>query len=104
MVRKVRVAVFSTGDELQLPGQPLADGQIYDTNRPAVHLMLQELGCEVINLGIIPDDPAKLREAFIRADQQADVVISSGAFPSARRTTPKRSSKSWGNRLLEAGD
>lgn len=78
VVRKVRVAVFSTGDELQLPGQPLADGQIYDTNRLAVHLMLQELGCEVINLGIIPDDPAKLREAFIQADQQADVVISSG--------------------------
>jgi molybdopterin molybdotransferase len=40
--------------------------------------MLQQLGCEVINLGIIPDDPAKLREAFIAADQQADVVISSG--------------------------
>ncbi|MFH2502162.1 molybdopterin molybdotransferase MoeA [Klebsiella indica] len=78
VIRKVRVAVFSTGDELQLPGQPLADGQIYDTNRLAVHLMLQALGCEVINLGIIPDDPAKLREAFIQADQQADVVISSG--------------------------
>ena len=78
VIRKVRVAVFSTGDELQLPGQPLADGQIYDTNRLAVHLMLQELGCEVINLGIIPDDPAKLREVFIEADRQADVVISSG--------------------------
>ncbi|PXW43284.1 molybdopterin molybdotransferase [Klebsiella oxytoca] len=78
VIRKVRVAVFSTGDELQLPGQPLADGQIYDTNRLAVHLMLQELGCEVVNLGIIPDDPAKLREVFIQADQQADVVISSG--------------------------
>ncbi len=78
VVRKVRVAVFSTGDELQLPGQPLGDGQIYDTNRPAVHLMLQQLGYEVINLGIIPDDPAKLRDAFIAADQQADVVISSG--------------------------
>jgi len=78
VVRKVRVAVFSTGDELQLPGQPLADGQIYDTNRLAVHLMLQELGCEVVNLGIIPDNPAKLREVFIQADQQADVVISSG--------------------------
>ncbi|VEB06878.1 Molybdopterin biosynthesis protein MoeA [Klebsiella pneumoniae] len=76
--RKVRVAVFSTGDELQLPGQPLGDGQIYDTNRLAVHLMLQQLGYEVINLGIIPDDPAKLRDAFIAADQQADVVISSG--------------------------
>ncbi|HBX3959490.1 TPA: molybdopterin molybdotransferase, partial [Klebsiella pneumoniae subsp. pneumoniae] len=54
VVRKVRVAVFSTGDELQLPGQPLGDGQIYDTNRLAVHLMLQQLGYEVINLGIIP--------------------------------------------------
>ena len=61
-----------------LPGQPLGDGQIYDTNRLAVHLMLEQLGCEVINLGIIPDDPAQLREAFIAADQQADVVISSG--------------------------
>ena len=78
VVRKVRVALFSTGDELQLPGQPLGDGQIYDTNRLAVHVMLEQLGCKVINLGIIPDDPTRLREAFIAADQQADVVISSG--------------------------
>ena len=61
VVRKVRVALFSTGDELQLPGQPLGDGQIYDTNRLTVHLMLQQLGCEVINLGIIRDNPNALR-------------------------------------------
>ncbi|HED1311507.1 TPA: molybdopterin molybdotransferase MoeA, partial [Kluyvera ascorbata] len=78
VVRKIRVALFSTGDELQLPGQPLGDGQIYDTNRLAVHLMLEQLGCEVINLGIIRDDPEQLRQTFIQADEQADVVISSG--------------------------
>ena len=78
VVRKLRVAVFSTGDELQLPGQPLAEGQIYDTNRLAVHLMLERLGCDVINLGIIRDDPQALREVFLAADRQADVVISSG--------------------------
>lgn len=78
VVRKVRVALFSTGDELQLPGQLLEAGQIYDTNRLTIHLMLQQLGCEVINLGIIPDDPGKLRAAFVDADSRADVVISSG--------------------------
>lgn len=78
VVRKPRVAVFSTGDELQLPGQPLGAGQIYDTNRLAVHIMLEQLGCEVINLGIVRDDPTALRETFRRADSEADVVISSG--------------------------
>jgi len=78
VLRKVRVAIFSTGDELQLPGQPLADGQIYDTNRLAVHLMLAQLGFDVINLGVIPDDPQKLRETFLAADREADVVLSSG--------------------------
>ena len=76
--RRIKVAVFSTGDELRLPGETLSDGQIYDTNRLAVHIMLSQLGCEVIDLGIIPDNEAALRNAFCQADQQADVVISSG--------------------------
>lgn len=78
VLRKLRVAIFSTGDELQPVGEPLAEGQIYDTNRFAVSLMLHKLGCEVIDLGIIKDDPAALRAAFTEADRQADVVITTG--------------------------
>ncbi len=76
--RKLRVAIFSTGDELRAPGETLAEGEIYDTNRLTVSLMLHKLGCEVIDLGVIADDPAALRQAFIMADSQADVVISTG--------------------------
>lgn len=76
--RRLKVAVFSTGDELQPVGTPLEEGQIYDTNRFAVHLMLDQLGCEVLDLGIIRDDPAALRQAFQQADEYADLVISSG--------------------------
>ncbi|ORM68990.1 molybdopterin molybdotransferase, partial [Mixta gaviniae] len=78
VLRRLRVAIFSTGDELQPVGEPLAAGQIYDTNRFAVRLMLDALGCEVIDLGIIRDDPDALRAAFLRADREADLVISSG--------------------------
>ena len=72
------VAVFSTGDELQPVGTPLQPGQIYDTNRFGVRLMLEQLGCTVVDLGIIPDDPQALRKAFQQADAAADLVISSG--------------------------
>ncbi len=78
VMRKLKVAVFSTGDELQPVGQPLQAGQIYDTNRFAVRLMLEQLGCETLDLGIIRDDQNALRAAFEQADSQADVVISSG--------------------------
>lgn len=78
VVRRLRVAVFSTGDELQRIGHPLQAGQIYDTNRFAVRLMLEKLGCDILDLGIIRDDPNALREAFQRADSESDLVISSG--------------------------
>ncbi|MCW7551961.1 molybdopterin molybdotransferase MoeA [Endozoicomonas gorgoniicola] len=76
--RRVKVALFSTGDELKLPGQSLRPGDIYDSNRFALKAMLKRLGIEVIDLGLIADDPEALRQAFTKADQQADVVITSG--------------------------
>lgn len=75
---RVKVALFSTGDELQPVGTPLQEGQIYDTNRFAVRLMLEQLGCAVQDLGIIRDDPQALRDAFTQADASADLVITSG--------------------------
>ena len=76
--RPLKVAIFSTGDELQPVGTPLQEGQIYDTNRFAVRLMLEQIGCTVLDLGIIRDDPQALREAFEQANDFADLVISSG--------------------------
>ncbi|MGP2470409.1 molybdopterin molybdotransferase MoeA [Yersinia sp. 2540 StPb PI] len=76
--RSLKVAIFSTGDELQPVGQPLGEGQIYDTNRFAVRLMLQQLGCQIVDLGVIRDDQRALRTAFEQADAAADLVISSG--------------------------
>ncbi|MCI1677042.1 MAG: molybdopterin molybdotransferase MoeA [Ewingella americana] len=76
--KPLKVAIFSTGDELQPVGTPLQEGQIYDTNRFAVRLMLEQMGCAVLDLGIIRDDPQALRHAFEQADDYADLVISSG--------------------------
>lgn len=76
--RKLKVAFFSTGDELVGLGKPLQTGQVYDSNRYTLFGMLTRLGVEVIDLGAIPDDPAKLESTLLNAAQQADVVITSG--------------------------
>ena len=76
--RRLRVAFFSTGDELVQVGRPLAAGQIYDSNRYTIHGMLGRLGVESIDMGVIRDDPAAIEEAFAEAARAADVVISSG--------------------------
>jgi molybdopterin molybdotransferase len=76
--RRLRVAFFSTGDELVQVGRPLAAGQIYDSNRYTIHGMLSRLGVESIDMGVIRDDPAAIEEAFAEAARAADVVISSG--------------------------
>ena len=76
--RPVRVAFFSTGDELRSIGTPLGEGQIYDSNRYTLHGMLTRLGCEVMDMGVIRDDPVLLEAAFTQASNVADVVITSG--------------------------
>jgi len=76
--RKLRVAFFSTGDELRSIGTPLAHGQIYDSNRYTLYGMLTRLHCDVMDLGVIPDEPAALERAFAEAAANADVVITSG--------------------------
>ncbi len=75
---KLRVAILSTGDELKPLGQPLMAGEIYDSNRYGIKAILTRLGVDILDLGIVPDDRDKLREAFIHADKNADVVITSG--------------------------
>lgn len=76
--RKLKVALFSTGDELQQPGTPLAAGRIYDSNRYSLFGMLGELGAEIIDMGNVRDDKASLKAALLEAAERADVVITSG--------------------------
>ncbi len=76
--RKLRVAYFSTGDEILSLGQPLREGAVYDSNRYTVFGLLSRLGCEVIDMGVVRDEPAVLEAAFVRAAQQADAIITSG--------------------------
>ena len=76
--RKLRVAFFSTGDELVSIGQPLGPGQIYDSNRYTLYGMLSRAGCELLDMGVIRDTPDAVEKAFAEASEAADVVITSG--------------------------
>jgi molybdopterin molybdotransferase len=76
--RKLRVALFATGDELASVGSALKEGEVYDSNRYTLNGMLSRLGVEIIDLGVVCDDPAQLEAAFRKAASAADVVISTG--------------------------
>jgi molybdopterin molybdotransferase len=76
--RRLRVAFFSTGDELVSIGAVPKEGQIYDSNRYTIYAMLERLGCEALDMGVVRDDPRLLEAAFARAAGAADVVITSG--------------------------
>jgi len=76
--RRLKVAVFFTGDELVMPGEPLPQGAIYNSNRFTITAILEQLGCEISDFGIIPDSLASTRDALRRAALENDLIITSG--------------------------
>jgi molybdopterin molybdotransferase len=76
--RRLRVALFFTGDELAMPGEPLKPGGIYNSNRYLLRGLLERLGCAVSDLGIVPDTLEATREALRRAASLADLIVTSG--------------------------
>jgi molybdopterin molybdotransferase len=76
--RRPKVAYFSTGDEILSLGEAPREGAVYDSNRYIVAGMVQALGCELIDMGVVRDDPEALEQAFVDAAAQADAIISSG--------------------------
>jgi molybdopterin molybdotransferase len=78
VVRRLRVAVFSTGDELAMPGDELKPGEIYNSNRFTLRGLLENLSCEIADLGIVPDSLDATRTTLVRAAQSNDLIITSG--------------------------
>jgi molybdopterin molybdotransferase len=82
VVRRPRVAIFSTGDELAMPGEvaiaDLKPGSLYNSNRFTLRATIESLGCDVVDLGIVPDTLAATRDALVRAAHGADVIVTSG--------------------------
>ncbi|WP_370653252.1 gephyrin-like molybdotransferase Glp [Lacisediminimonas sp.] len=78
VVRRLRVAVFFTGDELAMPGEELKPGAIYNSNRFSLRALLENFGCEIADYGIVPDTLEATRDTLRRAAQDNDLIITSG--------------------------
>lgn len=78
VTRKLRVAFFSTGDELRSIGETLGEGDIYDSNRYSIYGLLKNMDIDIVDMGVIKDDRQAIEEAFISASNVADAVITSG--------------------------
>ena len=78
VLRKLRVAVFFTGDELAMPGEPLAPGAIYNSNRFTLRALLENLGCTITDFGIVPDTLDATRDTLRSAAREHDLIITSG--------------------------
>ena len=94
--KRLRAAVFSTGDEVRDPGQPLPTGAIYDSNRYTVKSALRQLGCEVTDLGILADDAAMITGALKEAAAHHDVLVTSGGMSVGEEDHVRRAIESLG--------
>lgn len=95
--RRLRVALFSTGDELRSPGESLAPGCVYDSNRHTLAAMLRRLNAETLDLGIVRDEPAALEAALRHAATSADVVLSSGGVSVGEADFTRKLLQSFGD-------
>ncbi len=94
--RRLKVATFTTGDELVMPGRPLADGQIYNSNRFILRGLLSSLGCAIVDLGIIEDTLDATRETLRKAAGMADLIITSGGVSVGEEDHVKKAVESVG--------
>lgn len=94
--RRMRVACFSTGDELAVPGNTRSPGHAYDANRPALCAWLARMGFEVLDLGVVPDDAAALAAALAAAAERADAIVTSGGVSGGDADHMRRIPRSLG--------
>jgi len=100
VVRRIRVAVFSTGDELASPGTPRASAQLFDSNRFMLIAMLQRLGCEVADLGILRDEPGPLASALRKVAGEHDLILTTGGVSTGEEDHVKAGVESAGRLVL----
>ena len=98
--RRLRVAFFSTGDELRSVGEQLDPGCVYDSNRYTLYGMLTRLGCDIIDMGVVRDDPVAMEAAFRSACEHADAVITSGGVSVGAADYTKQTMTKLGDMLF----
>jgi len=95
--RRIKVAYFSTGDEILTLGEPIRDGAVFDSNRYTVFGLLKRMGVDVVDMGVVRDEPASLEAAFRSAAQQADAIITSGGVSMGEADHTKAMMKQLGD-------
>ena len=94
--RALKVAIFSTGSEVLALGAPFKSGHVYDANRLSLTGLLQGLGLDIVDLGVVRDDPQEIKDTFLKAQNLADVVITSGGVSMGEADHTKDTMKALG--------